>query len=141
MKKLVKMITMVLLGTMLFTTTAFAAEVNPNVNETKSINTQTISDYIVETKQCSSSAGTVVAVVSCTYTGQWDEGYAGWINNASFEISYARIGSTQYTAIPVGQSWYSGSSAYQIYKINNVNVLLSVTMDEWGSASLGMVQN
>lgn len=39
MKKLVKMITMVLLGTMLFTTTAFAAEVNPNVNETKSINT------------------------------------------------------------------------------------------------------
>lgn len=141
MKKLIKMIATVLLGIMLFTTTAFAAKVDPNANEIKSINTQTISDYIVDTKQCSSSEGTIVAVVSCSYTGQWDEGYAGWINNASFEISYARIGKTQYNATPVGHSWYSGSSAYQIYKINNVNVLLSVTMDEWGNASLGMVED
>lgn len=140
MKNLVKMIAMVLLGTIFFTTTAFAVEVNSNDNEIKSARTQTISDYIVESKQCSSSEGTVVAVVSCSYTGQWNEGEAGWINNASFEIGYARIDLTRYTATPVGQSWYSGSSAYQIYKINNVNVLLSLTMDEWGNATLGMVQ-
>lgn len=141
MKKLVRTIAMILLGTALFTTTAFAAEVDTPTEQIQSLETQTIMDYIVETIKRPSPKGEIVVVVKCDYTGQWEEGYYGWINNASFQISYATVGGTKYAAEPVDHLWTSGSSAYQKYTVNGVSFTMSVTMDEWGDASLGMVVN
>ncbi|MCM1186923.1 MAG: hypothetical protein NC251_07565 [Lachnoclostridium sp.] len=144
MKKLVRTITMVFLGTLLFATTAFAAEANIPTEQIQSLETQIISGNIPEILYGSSSKGDVVVAVLCSYTGQWEEGYYGWINNASFYISGAIVGNIKYETnevIPVGHLLISGSSAYQNYNIGGVSVTISVTMDEWGDASLGMVVN
>lgn len=140
MKKITKMIAMLLLGVLLCSTTAFAAEVNTPVNEIERRETQTISDYIVEVKRCSSSQGVIIAAVGCSYSVSWEEGVAGWINNANFMMDSVHIGDTEYSAKPDGVSWRSGSSLYQRYKANGISILLSVTCDEWGNVSLGMIE-
>ena len=55
----------------------------------------------------------------------------------------AFVGGTSYEAEAYGTSWHSGSSFYQVYKIKEVNVYirLSVTCDEWGNVTLGMVED
>lgn len=141
MKKLVRTIAMILLGTALFTTTAFAAETDTPTEQIQSLETQTIMGNIPDTLYGSSSKGEIIVPVLCSYTGQWEEGYYGWINNARFYVNGVIINGEDCRATPVDQMWMSGSSAYQKYIANGVSFTLSVTMDEWGDASLGMVVN
>lgn len=138
MKKLMKTIAMILIGTSLFATTAFAAELDTPADEIQSLEEQTVSKIKGEILRGSSSRGEVVVPVVCKYTGTWNEGYDSWINNASFEIGRATVGGKEYRAEPDGQLWTNGSSAYQKYTIHGVSITLSVTIDEWGDATLNL---
>lgn len=143
MKKLVRTIAMILIGTSLFATTAFAAEVDTPADEIQSMETQTVTGSKSGILGGSSSKGYVSVTVLCKYTGQWNEGYDGWINNANFIILKAKIGDEDCTATaePDGKLETNGSSAYQKCNIGGVSVTLSVTMDEWGDVTLNMRVN
>lgn len=143
MKKLAKTIAMVLLGTSLFATTALAAEVDTPEDEIQSMETQTVMGSKSEVLGSPSSKGYVSVMVLCKYTGQWNEGYDSWINNASFNILKAEIGGKDCIAAvePDGQLEMNGSGAYQKYNIGGVSITLSVTINEWGDVTLNIRVN
>lgn len=141
MKKLVRTIAMILLGTSLFATTVFAAETDTPTEQIQSLETQIATGDIPGILSGSSSKGEIRIYVLCSYSGRWDEGYCGWVDNATFHIVGATVNKAEYVPIPDGHLRISGSSAYQDYTVNGVSVTLSVTIDEWGDASLGMAVN
>lgn len=133
--KKIKSLAVLIVGIMLFSAMPVsAAELSTPETEIETEETQSSSSYIVKTLTYNG----VTAVVGCNYTVSWDEGYAGWVNNASFICNYAVINKTEYTPTVYGTAVFSGSSAYQRYKINGSLYKFVLTVDEWGDVTLSM---
>ncbi len=116
------------------TPTVYAEELNTPEEEIEIEETQINSSYITGLVTC----GNAMATASCIYTVSWDEGYAGWINSATFRCYYAKVGNISYTPVEYGVSWINGPTAYQKYTINGSVYTVYMTVDEWGDVSLGM---
>lgn len=144
MKKLTKAIAMILIGTMLVSTTAFAAPYEEaSVDGVELRETQTIDSYKLELKSCSSSKGQIDAIVLCDFVAQWNEGIDGWINSAKFTVRRAWIDDVECAKDKIvisGGVERVGSSMYQNYQIDGEMVRLSITIDEWGNVTMEMVQ-
>lgn len=138
MKNVKKTITTILILTMLCSMTAFAAE-SIYTDEPTAL-AQIENDSKTELLTCSSTAGTVYAVVGCIYSASWEEGYAGNITSAYFSVDNITVNGTKYTASEVGNAWSSGSSMYKKYKAGSVTVRVGITCDEWGNITMNMQQ-
>ncbi len=141
MRKITKTIAMVLLGTMLFSMNAFAAEVDRPVDEAVLEETQSYNGSGQQGVQYKSSAGMIRGTIKYSYTAEWEEGTAGWIKEGSFTFGdNIVIGFTHCEPKRAGSPWTSGGSYYQLYTINNVVVQLSLTCDEWGDVTMGFIE-
>ncbi len=140
MRKITKTIAMVLLGTMLFSMNAFAAEVDRPVDEAVLEETQSYNGSGQQGVQYKSSAGMIRGTIKYSYTAEWEEGIAGWITDGNFYDISVSMDSTGCTVKKVGSPWRSGGSYYQLYTFNGAVIQLSLTCDEWGDVTMGFIE-
>lgn len=100
------------------------------------LRTQIKEDYIVDTYYIDTSKGELAVVGSCSYTVQWDEGYAGWVTSVGFRLTYASLDNNECSVEPYGITHITGSYAYQKYKVGGMIVTLRLYCDEWGDVSM-----
>lgn len=142
-KKFKTAIGAVLVSAMMFSTNVFAAETINSMSE-EIVETQTYTgnystnfslSYIDDYNVSHRLAGTA----TCRATISWDEGIAGWINSAQFDIPTVTSDGVAVSVRPSGSVIGTDSScAYQIFTINNSHQYVTVRLncDAYGNASL-----